>query len=164
MSSTLSSSSTMTTTNLQSLASSATAGWTCTAVDNTSTAYDDAEVQFCFDPANTSPANSKGFYIFVWGADNTGDYPTTGAATGGGTGTEGALTFSDVTTTPTNLKQADFVNYQNADVVQKFSVVSVIRALGVARLPAYWGVAVVNHSGAALASSGNTVKWRGVTY
>jgi hypothetical protein len=162
--STLSSSNTLTTTALQSLASSATAGWGSAAIDNTSTAYDDAEVQVCLDPANTSPANSKGFYIFVWGADNTGDYPTTGAATGGGTGTEGALTFPDVTTTPNNLRLGQFINYQNADVLQKGCVFSVAQALGLTRLPAYWGVAIVNHSGAALAASLNTVKWRGVTY
>ena len=164
MASTLGSSNTMTTTNLQSLANSATAGWCSAAVDNTSDNYDDAEVQICLDPANTAPANSKAFFIFVWGADNSSDYPTTGAASGGVVGTQGALTFPDVSTTPNNLRAAPPINYQNADVVQKCSILSVCQVLGVYRPPAYWGIAIVDHSGAALASSGNTVKWRGVTY
>ena len=157
-----SSENTLTTTNLQSLASSATAGWGSAAIDNTGTKYDDAAVQVCLDPANTSPANSKGFFVFVWGASNSSDYPTTGASSGGGTGTEGALTFPDITTTPNNLCRAQFFAYAVADVAQKAPTFSVRKALGLAKLPPYWGVAILNHSGAALASSANAVKWRGL--
>jgi hypothetical protein len=59
------------------------------------------------------------------------------------------------------LKLIGVVNYQNADVAQ-LATFSVAQAFG-GILPPYWGIAIVNHSGAALAASGNYVKWRGVT-
>lgn len=162
MASTLSTSTTITSTALQTLANSATAGWGSASIDNSTTAYDTALLQAVFDPANTAAANSKGFFVFVWGCDNTSDYPTTGAASGGTTGTQGALTFLDVTTTPCPLKLGEFVPYVTADGVVRSSIIDVARCLGTTRLPAYWGVAVVNHSGAALTSA--TLKYRGVTY
>lgn len=151
----------MTVTNLHSLASSATAGWNSAAVDNTGTIYIGAEVTITLDPANTAAANSKAFIIYAYGSNNNTNYGTTGASTGGTCGTEGALTFPDVTTNPNNLKRLGVINYINADVVQSatFNVESVFGG----RLPAYWGIAIVNHSGAALAASGNSVKWRGIT-
>lgn len=151
----------LTVTNLHSLASSATAGWGSQAIDNTGNLYLGAEVTVYLDPANTAPANSKAFFVYAYGSTNSTNYGTTGAATGGTCGTEGALTFPDVTTTPNNMKLLGTINYQNADVPQMgtFNVESAFGGI----LPPFWGVAIVNHSGAALAASGNYVKWRGIT-
>lgn len=149
----------MTVTNLHSLASSATAGWGSAEVDNTSDLYFDAHVTVVLDPANTTPANSKAFFVYAYGGVDTG-MGTTGATSGGSAGSEGALTFPDITTGPNNLRLIGTIHYVVADVAQE-KTFSVAKAFG-GVLPAYWGVALVNHSGAALAASGNTVKWRGI--
>lgn len=151
---------TMTVTNLHSLASSATAGWSSASVDNTANLYLDAWLQIVLDPANTAPANSKSFFVYAYGGTNSGDFTTTGAATGGTPGTEGALTFPDVTANPVGLPRIGLIPYVNADVIQKSRPFSIGLAFG-GELPPFWGAALINHSGAALASSLNTVKYRG---
>lgn len=152
----------LTVTNLQSLASSATAGWGSATQDNATTdQYDDVEITVTLDPANTVPANSKAFFVFIFHGTSATALNTTGAATGGAPGTEGALTFPDVSANPTNLRLAGRIQYLNADVPQAITF-SLLEVLGF--MPAFWGVAIVNHSGAALAATGNSVKWRGLKY
>lgn len=151
---------TMTSTNLQSLASSATAGWGGGVVDNTSDLFLDVLVTITLDPANTAAANSKAFFVYAYGGTNTNDVGTTGASSGGAAGSQGALTFPDVTANPVNLPLLGVIPYVSADVTLERTF-SLAQAFG-GVLPPFWGVALVNHSGAALASSGNTVKYRGV--
>lgn len=148
---------TLTDTTLDSLANSATAGWCSDAIDTSD--CDDVEFTIAIDPANTAPANSKGFYVFVGTTNNTTNYPTTGAASGGTASAQGALTFPDVTTTPNNLTQVEFINYVNADVVQvkSFSML----AKGV-RPQHRTVIAMVDHSGAAISAA--TVTYRKITY
>lgn len=148
--------------DLQSLASSATAGWSSATIDNTTTEYLDALLQVALDPANTAPANDLGFHLFFWGAEDSDELPTTGAATGGVVGTEGALTFPSISTTQQSLMAYAFIPYTAQDVAIKSPVYSVRTMLGMSHLPPYWGIAILNFSGAALAASGNTVKWRGI--
>ncbi len=145
---------TMTVTNLHSLASSATAGWQSAVVDNTSDLYEDAQLQIVLDFANTAPANSKCVYVFVYSGLNT-------TYTNPASGSEGAITVTDVTTTAQNLKLLATLPYNTADEVVESSVLSVAAAFG-GTLPPKWGVVLVNHTGAALAASGNTVTWRGI--
>ncbi|HZI95078.1 MAG TPA: hypothetical protein VFE84_12600 [Patescibacteria group bacterium] len=146
---------TMTVTNLQSLASSATAGWQSGVVDNTSNLWLDALVTVVADFANTTPANSKKLFVFAYGGIESGVYSNPAS------GTEGAITLLDVTTTPQNLRYLGDVPYTTQDEVAESSPMSVAAAFsGV--LPPYWGVVIINHSGAALAGSGNTVKWKPV--
>lgn len=154
----------MTVTGLQSLANSATAGWSSGTIDNTSNLYLDALVQVMLDPANTAPANDATFYLFVWGGEDSDEMPTTGAASGSTVGTEGALTFPSIATTLQSL-QSVVIPYTAQDVAIKTQTFSVCSVLGLpfGCLPPYWGVALLNYSGAALAASGNAVKWRGVT-
>lgn len=153
----------MTVTNLNSLASSTTAGWSSGTVNNTTNLYLDALVQVMLDPANTAPANDATFYLFVWGGEDSDEMPTTGAASGNTVGTEGALTFPAIT----GLQSLQYIAipYTAQDVAIKTPVFSVCSLLGLpfGCLPPYWGVALLNYSGAALAASGNAVKWRGVT-
>lgn len=146
----------MTVTNLNSLASSATAGWQSAVVDNTSSKYLDALVAVVIDYANTAPANSKGSYIFAYSGDEAGVY------TNPVSGSEGTLTLLDVTANAQSIKLIGFAPYTTADEVAEAPVFSVAAAFG-GILPPYWGICIINHTGAAIAASGNSVKWVGVT-
>ena len=146
----------MTVTALHSNASSATAAWASAVVDNTSNLYVDALVQVVLDFANTAPANDKAVYVYAYGGIETGVYSNPVS------GTEGDATLADFTTNAQNIRLVGVVPYTTQDEVAESSPMSVANAFG-GILPAFWGIAIVNYSGAALAASGNTVKWRGVT-
>lgn len=146
---------TLTVTNLHSLASSATAGWQSAEIDNTSNLYLDSLVQVVLDFANTAPANSKA--AFVFGASGI----ETGKLSNPFSGSEGTLTLTDVTTTAQNARQIGTVPYNTADEVAEGSPMSLAAACGGIH-PMFWSLGIINHSGAALAASGNTVKYRGV--
>lgn len=143
---------TFTVTNLHSLASSATAGWQSDQVDNTTNEYLDALVQVKLDFANTAPANSRGAYVYAAGGLETG------VLSNPASGTEGAITLLDVTANQQNLRLIGFAPYTTADEVVESSPMSVAAAFG-GVLPPFWSIVIINHSGAALAASGNTVKW-----
>lgn len=145
----------MTVTALHSQASSTTAGWNSAAVDNTADLFLDQLGIVELDFANTAPANSFGVYIFAYGGIETGEYPNPA------TGSEGDITFTDVTTTPQNMPQVAFLNYRTQNEVATSRPFSIAAGFG-GILPPFWGLALVNHSGAALAASLNYVKHRGV--
>lgn len=147
---------TMTVTNLHSLASSATAGWQSDNVSNTSNLYLDDLYQTKFDFANTAPANSKGCFHFAYHSLDGGTTYTNPA-----TGTEGTLTLVDVTANAQAMPSMGFVPYTTQDEVAESRVMSMAATLG-GILPERHGIAIMNHSGAALAGSGNTVKHNGV--
>lgn len=142
--------SSLTVTNLHSLANSATAGWQSDAIDNTSNLYIDAEINIVLDFANTAPANSRGVYVFMMrGVGTTYTNPTSG--------TEGTITLPDVTANPLSLQQVAFIPYVTQDEIVEF-------IFRVKDLPPKWGIVLMNYSGAALHSSGNSVKYTGITY
>jgi len=144
---------TMTVTNLHSLASSVTAGWQSAGVDNTTDLYLDAHVQAVLDFANTAPGNSRGVYFFCAHAlESTYTNPYTG--------TEGTLTLVDVTANAQAAIMLGFMPYTTQDEVAESAVMSVAATAG-GVMPDKWALGVMNHSGAALAGSGNTVKYRG---
>jgi hypothetical protein len=141
---------TLTVTSLHSLASSATAGWQSAVIDNTTNLYLETEISIVLDFANTAPANSRGVYVYMYrGVGTTYTNPATG--------TEGALTLLDVTANAQALQQVAFIPYTTADETVEY-------VFRVKDLPPKWGLALMNHSGAALAASGNTVKYSGVYY
>ena len=146
---------TMTVTNLHSLANSPTAGWQSNVVDNTSNLFLDAVLQIVLDFANTAPANAKGVYVFAYGGIESGVYSNPAS------GSEGTITLLDVTTNNQNLRQIGFIPYTTTDEVAESSPMSVAAGFG-GVLPPFWGIVLINYSGAALAGSGNTVKYRGV--
>ena len=146
---------TMTVTNLHSLANSATAGWQSAVVDNTSNLFLESLIQVVLDFANTAPANSKAAFVFAYGGIETGVYSNPAS------GTEGALTLVDVDSNAQNLRLIGTMPYTTADEVVESSPMSVAAAFG-GLLPPFWGLAIMNRSGAALAGSGNTVKHRGL--
>lgn len=145
----------MTVTNLHSLGSSATAGWQSTVVDNTSNLYLDSLVMAVIDFANTAPANSKCVFFFAYHGLESGTY------TNPVTGSEGTLTLLDVTANAQAMKMLGILPYTTADEVAESVLWSVAATAG-GILPPYWGVAAINHTGAAIAASGNTIKFRGV--
>jgi hypothetical protein len=145
---------TMSTPNLQSLASSKTAGWQSDAVDNTVNNYADYLVQVVLDFANTAPANDKAAYVFAYaGLDTVYTDPCTGA--------EGLITLPDITLNPLKLVRVGTIPYNVQDEVAESLVWSIAAVFG-GIVPPKWGLVIIEYSGAALAASGNTVKYRAV--
>jgi hypothetical protein len=144
----------LTVTSLQSLASSATAGWQSAVIDNTSTLYLDALVQVVLDFANTAPGSDRAAYVYAYGGlDTTYTNPASGS--------EGTITITTIVSTQPNIKLLGVIAYNTADEVVESQPMSVAAAFG-GVLPPKWGLVILNYSGAALAASGNTVTWRGV--
>lgn len=87
---------TMTTTNLQSLASSQTyiGGWGSASVANTTNLYLDYMISGTFKTASANRQSTGAINVYVIGALN--DTPTFGTVATGTAGTEGAITFTDV--------------------------------------------------------------------
>jgi hypothetical protein len=144
---------TFTVTNLHSLANSATAGWQSAAVDNTSDNFLDVKVYAVLDFANTAAANSRCVYVYAY--DGIGSSYTNPA-----TGSEGTITLPDVTANPLSLAYVGVIPYVTQDEVVESRHFSLASAFG-GTMPAKWGIVLMNHSGAALAASGNTVKYYG---
>jgi hypothetical protein len=142
----------LTVTNLHSLASSATAGWQSDAIDLSAGGSVDVLVQAVLDFANTAPANEKAAFLYAYSALET-------TYTNPATGSEGTITLTNVTTTPNALRLVGVIPYQTQDEIVESSVFSVAAAFGGA-LPAKVGFVLINFSGAALHSSGSTLKYR----
>lgn len=142
---------TMTVTNLHSLASSATVGWQSAVVDNGTNKYLDALVQVVLDFANTAPANDQAAYVYAYsGLETTYTNPCSGS--------EAGVTL----VAPFLVTLVGVINYNTQDEVAESQVMSVAAAFdGI--LPEKWGLVIINYSGAALAASGNTVKWTPIT-
>lgn len=147
---------TMTVTNLHSKASSVTAGWQSAAVDYSSNLYLDDLWFFVFSIANTTPANSKGAYLFAAHSIDAGSVYTNPY-----TGSEGSLTLLDVTANQQAAPSLGFVPITTADEVAESKACSMAATVP-GPLPDHASVGVMNHSGAALDASGNTVKHNGV--
>jgi hypothetical protein len=144
----------MTVTGLASLASSPTAGWQSAVVDNTTDLYLDALVQVVLDFANTAPGASQAAYVYAYGGlATTYSDPASGS--------QGAITLPDVTTSPNKLRLIGTIPYSVQNEVAESSPMSVCAAFA-GLLPPKWGLVIVNHSGAALDASGHAVSWRGV--
>lgn len=129
------------------LASSATAGWKSNAIDNSTNLYLDALVSIELAAVNTAPANSKAIFLYAYSLVEGTAY----ASTGDGTvdGTEGTLTFPDITTLPCALPLLGTIPYPVQNKAINSPAFSVARCFG-GVLPPKWGVAMVNHSGQTL--------------
>ena len=129
------------------LASSATAGWKSNAIDNSSNLYDDALVSIELAAVNTAPANNKAVYLYAYSLIEGTAYSGTGAAAIDGS--EGTVTFPDITNLPTNLPLLGVVSYTTQNVAINSQAFSVAACFG-GVLPPKWGVAMVNYSGMTL--------------
>lgn len=128
------------------LATSATAGWKSNAIDNSTTLAVDALVTIELGAVNTAPANSKAIFLYAYSYDDT-SYAGTGAAAIDGT--EGTVTFPDITSLQGNLPLLGVVPYSTQNVAIVSPAFSVAKCFG-GVLPKKWGVAMVNHSGMTL--------------
>lgn len=131
------------------LATSATAGWMSNAIDNSTNLYLDALIHFVLAAVNTAPANSKAIFVYAFGlVDGTGTLYT-GTGDTNPAGTEGTLTFPDVTANAIPMPLLGVIPYpvQNKAInAGPFSVASCFGGV----LPVKWGIAMVNHTGMTL--------------
>ena len=152
----------MTVTNLQSLASSATAGWRSAQVDNqTSVKAIDYEIVVKLTTANTAPANDKAAYVYLVPATTT-DGGTTWLIADQGTAT--LPTTSEGTTTiaaPNSLKLLGVLPYATAAMTMQ-SVFNVSAAMGGQSMPDGFSLIIINFTGAALSTS-CVVSYRAIT-
>lgn len=129
------------------IATSATAGWKSNAIDNSSNLYIDALVQVELAAVNTAPANSKAVFLYAYSLVNGTAYTSTGDGTIDGT--EGTLTFPDVTANAVPIPLLGVVPYPTQNKAINSAAFSVARCFG-GTLPPKWGIAMINHTGMTL--------------
>ena len=131
------------------LASSATAGWVSNAITNSSNLYLDALVMVQLAAVNTAPASDKAIYLFAYGLIDTGGsvYTSTGAATP--SGSEGTLTFPDVSAAGVIMPRLGTIPYPVQNIANNGGPFAIGRCFS-GILPPKWGVAMVNYSGMTL--------------
>lgn len=149
----------LTITNLNSLASSATAGWQSAVISNLTDLVDDFEIFVKLTMANTAPANDQAVYIFICPVYNDGstDYYSDGGTTTLPSGVEGTYTIAR----PTDLRQIGILSYttQNMVLQGRFLVSNAGQAM-----PDKFSIIIINYTGAAIAASGNLVAYKEITY
>lgn len=151
---------TMTVTNLHSLASSATAGWTSNSVDNSSNLFYDALISVHIAAVNTAPGSNKAIYVFGYASTDGSIFTSTGTS-GGTVGTEGTLTFPSIATPlPCGMPLLATIPYPVQNKALDFHFMF-CGTRYYTRLPKYWGLAIVNYTGMTFAASGNTIKYMG---
>lgn len=151
-------------TSFNSLASSATAGWSSNYIDNSANLYLDYLFAVTLAVINTAPGSDQYFYFFAAASFNTTDLPSTGAASGtcaNSSTTAAALTFPSISTTPPVFPYAWKQPYNTQNVAQQSPVFSYARALGGWCGLFNW-LPAINFSGMTIAASGNALKYRGV--
>jgi hypothetical protein len=131
------------------LATSATAGWMSNAIDNSTNLYLDALVHAEFAAVNTAPANSKAIFLYAYAlVDTAGSaYTSSGSATP--SGSEGTLTFSDITASAIPMPLLGVAPYPTQNIAINAGPFSVAACFG-GVLPPKWGIAMINHSGMTL--------------
>jgi hypothetical protein len=149
------SSSTALTITLNSLANSATAGRQATVVDNSSNLYVDALVTAIISSSASALASPYAVYIYVSGSEDGSNFDQDSAVMGA---SDAAYTIDSLT----NLRQAAIINCSGSSKVynKTFSVAQLFGGV----MPKKWTVVVVNNTGQALASSGNSMSYTGITY
>lgn len=151
----------LTVTSLQSLASSATAGWQSDVIDNRTTGAIDYELLFQTPMANTAAANDRSWYWFLAPAVHNGSawVFADGGTTTMPSGSQGAYTIGGLTSTNNLvlLKRAFYTATQQT--VQAVATVS--QAFG-NTMPDGFSIIGINYTGAA-ASTGCVVAYRAIT-
>ena len=142
---------------LASLASSASAGRGCAAVDNTSNLYDDALLYLAVKTSASALANDKACYVYLYGSEDGTNFNGSSAEA---EGTDAAVTIDS----PTNLILAGVIRCPASATTYK-GVFSVAAAFG-GVMPRKWGFVLRNYTGQALDSTeGNHTKsYTGITY
>lgn len=153
-------------TSFNSLASSATAGWSSHYIDNSSNLYLDYIAYIKIAAVNTAPANNKAAYLFAATALNTTDLPASGASSGNtvpnSSSTSAALTFPSIATPLPCLFGAPIrvLQYPVQNIANTHPNITVARYIGPIGL--YLWFPLLNYTGMTFAASGNVFKYRGV--
>lgn len=153
-------------TSFNSLASSATAGWSSHYVDNSSNLYLDLIAYIKIAAVNTAPASNKAFYLYGATSLNTTDLPCSGASSGNtvpnSSTTSAALTFPSISTPlPSLFPTVRVIPYPVQNVANTTAGITTARAFGgILALYVWWPL--LNFSSMTIAASGNVFKYRGV--
>lgn len=143
----------MTVTNLNSLANSATAGWGSDTVTNYRKASD-YRIGVTLTMANTSPSSDKAAYVYICPVyNNNGTFETASQ----GTTTLPSLTQGTTTIAqPNNLRLLGVLSYttQNMILRDSWSLSEIFPVM-----PDAWKVIIINFTGAAISASGNQVSY-----
>jgi hypothetical protein len=131
------------------LASSATAGWQSAGQDNTLNLYIDALVQVKLAAVNTAPANNKAINLYAFGVADGSTTDYTGTGNTNASGTEGTLTFPDITANALQCPLLGVIPYPVQNSAINSSVFSIARCFG-GILPAKYAIGMVNFSGMTL--------------
>ena len=126
----------------------------CTAVDNTSNLFEDAEVYLAIKLAAGSPASAKEIRVYTYASMDGTNY------TDNATGSDAGLTNR----VPTNLRVLDVIQTPDSGALTYKLVIGSVAAAWGGLLPPKWGIVVTNSSGLALDSTeGNhTKQYRGI--
>jgi hypothetical protein len=131
------------------LANSATAGWKSNAIDNSSNKYLDALVSIELAAVNTAPANSKAVFLYAYALVDGAGSAYTSSGDGTPNGSEGTITFPDVTANPIPMPLLGIVPYPTQNKAINGGPFSVAKCFG-GVLPPKWGVCMINHTGMTL--------------
>ena len=145
--------STAITITLNSLGDSATVGRQSTVIDNTSNLYDDAEVTVILKTSGTM-ATPFAAFVYLFGSEDGTNY----------TQDDGVMGASDAAYTvnaASNLKGPFVISVPTTAKIYNAVIGSVASFFG-GNMPRKWGIVVVNDSGAALDSTGNSASYTGI--
>jgi hypothetical protein len=131
------------------LATSATAGWMSNAIDNSTNLYLDALVSIELAAVNTAPANSKAIFLYAYALVDSSASAYTSSGDTVPSGSEGTLTFPDVTANAIPMPILGVVPYPVQNKALNGGPFSVAKCFG-GVLPPKWGIAMINHSGMTL--------------
>lgn len=145
----------MTVTNLNSLASSATVGWRSDSVRNNVRKALDYKINIKLTMANTAPANDKAVYVYIcpFYFDGTTWYAASQGTTTLPTGAQGSSTIAS----PNNLRLLGVLSYTTQNMVLQDNFL-LSNAFGNV-MPDAFSIIIVNFSGAAISASGNVVNY-----
>ena len=149
------SSTSMTVTSLNSLASSATVGWQSDSVRNNVRKAVDYKINVKLTMANTAPANDKAVYVYIcpFYFDGTNWYAASQGTTTLPTGAQGASTIAS----PNNLRLLGVLSYTTQNQVCQDNFL-LSNAFGNV-MPDAFSIIIVNFSGAAISASSNVVNY-----
>lgn len=134
------------------LASSATAGWMSNAIDNSSNLYCAVHVQAEYAAVNTAPANSKAIFFYAYSLINTGGSAYTSTGDTVPSGSEGTITFPDVTANAIPMPVLGVLPYPVQNKALNSQAMEVSKCFG-GIMPPKWGIAKINHTGMTLSTT-----------
>jgi len=157
---TVGSSTSMTVTNLNSLANSATVGWQSDTVINRTRQATDYRIFVKATMSNTAPANDKTMYVYIapFYYDGTSYLGPSLGTTSQATGVQGSCTIASAA--PNNLILLGVLSYstQNMVLQSTFSLSSIFGK----SLPDAWSLVLINYTGSNISASGNNVYFKPV--